>query len=225
MRLPWLPCRARCAVSTLRAGIPRASVRFAHCALRLPGGSLTLSAACWTAAVAQRSTTSLGLPPRPPRAGAARSARRRPRRARPGRLRRLRASPRARPGALRASPVPASPHTGSRTPRRSARRTRAGAPAEHARTSLRTAVRTSADSAAYASGSVLRTTACGSRRTVRHSIAVAAPLRRLRRRRFPERGCSRIGRSGPPGAALSLTPDASLMHGAQGCPCAVWHAP
>ena len=61
-----------------------------------PGGSLTLSAACWTAAAAQRSTTSLGLPPRPPRAGASRRARRSPRLARPGRLRRLRASPRAR---------------------------------------------------------------------------------------------------------------------------------
>ena len=102
----------------------------------------------------------------------------------------LRASPRARPGALRASPVPASPHTGSRTPRRSARCTRSRAPAERARTSLRTAsctgARTSAATAAFAFGSVLRTTACGSRRTVRHSIAVAAPLRRLRRRRFPE---------------------------------------
>ena len=31
-----LPCRARCAVSTLRAGIPRASGRCAPCALRLP---------------------------------------------------------------------------------------------------------------------------------------------------------------------------------------------
>ena len=37
---PWVPCRARCAVSALRAGIPRASAPFGRCALRLPGGSL-----------------------------------------------------------------------------------------------------------------------------------------------------------------------------------------
>ena len=164
------------------------------------------------------------------RAGASRSARRRPRLARPGRLRRLRASPPARPGApvrRRASDnacAPASPGT----TRRSARRTRAGAPAEHARTSLRTSpgtgVRMTADTAADASGSVLRTTARGSRRnTSATQCAVAAPLRRLRRRRFPERGCSRIGRSGPPGAALGLTPDASLMQGAQGCICVASH--
>ena len=71
----------------------------------------SLTAACRTAAVAQRSTTSLGPPPHPPRAGASRRARRRPRLARPSRLRRLRALPPARPGALRASPVPASPRT------------------------------------------------------------------------------------------------------------------
>ena len=35
-----LPCRARCAVSALRAGIPRVSARFARCAVPLPGGSL-----------------------------------------------------------------------------------------------------------------------------------------------------------------------------------------
>ena len=35
--------------------------------------------------------------------------------------------------------------------------------------------------------SVLRTTACGSDRTVGRSRAAAAPLRRLRRLRFPER--------------------------------------
>ena len=132
-----------------------------------------------------------------------------------------------RDGASR-RPVPASPRTGSRTTRRSTRRTRAGAPAEHARTSLRTApctgVRMTADTAASAFGSVLRTSARGSGRTVRHSFAVAAPLRRLRRRRFPERGCSRIGRSGPPGAALGLTPDASLMQDSQGCLCLAFDA-
>ena len=163
-RDPWWGARP---VSALRAGIPRASVRFAHCALRLPGGSLTLSAACRTAAVAQRSTTSLGPPPRPPRAGASRRARRRPRLARPGRLRRLRALPPARPGALRASPVPASPRTGLRTTRC-------------------TAAPTSAVTAAFAFGSVLRTTACVSLRTAGRSPAAAAPLRRLRRLRFPE---------------------------------------
>ena len=52
--------------------------------------------------------------------------------------------------------------------------------------------------------------ACGSRRTARHSLAVAAPLRRLRRLRFPLRWFSRFGRPDRP--ALSLTPDASLMH-------------
>ena len=36
----------------LAAGIPRASVRFAHCALRLPGGSLALTAACRSNTVA-----------------------------------------------------------------------------------------------------------------------------------------------------------------------------
>ena len=137
--------------------------------LRAPARRLaSLTAACRTAPVAQRSTTSLGPPPHPPRAGASRRARRRPRLARPGRLRRRRALPPARPGALRASPVPASPRTGLRTTRC-------------------TAARTSAVTAAFAFGSVLRTTACGSRRTVRHSIAGAAPLRRLRRLRFPER--------------------------------------
>ncbi len=99
--------------------------------------------------------------------------------------------------------VPAPPRTGSRTTRRSARRTRAGAPAERARTSLRTApcssARTSAGTTATASGSVLRTTACGSRRTDRHSIAVAAPLRRLRRRRFPRRSCRTLAVPDRPG--------------------------
>ena len=150
-----------------------------------------LTAAAGPTRSRQGSTASSAPPPRPPRAGAARPARRSPRLARPDRLRRLRASPRPVAAALRASPVPASPRIGSRTIRRGARRTRAGAPAERVRTSLRTApctgVRMTADTAASASGSVLRTTARGSRRTVRHSIAVAAPLRRLRRRRFPKR--------------------------------------
>ena len=110
-----------------------------------------------------------------PRAGAARRARRGARLARPGRLRRLRASPRLAPATRRASPVPASPSTGSRTARCTTRRTgvsaRARAPAERPRTSLRTApgsrVRTGADSAAGASAAVLRTTPCSSRCTSR----------------------------------------------------------
>ncbi len=43
-----LPCRARCAVSSLRAGIPRPSVRFAHCAVPLPGGSLRSPPFAWS---------------------------------------------------------------------------------------------------------------------------------------------------------------------------------
>ena len=113
------------------------------------------------------STASVTRPPRSPRAGAARRARRSARLARPGRLRRQRASPRLVTAALRASPVPASPSTGSRTA--SCRR-----------------VRTSADTSARASGSVLRTTACGSGRTAARSRAAAAPLRRVPRRRFPK---------------------------------------
>ena len=116
----------------------------------------------------QGPTASLARPPRPPRAGAARRARRAARLARPGRLRRLRASPRLVTAALRASPVPASPFTSSRT-----------APCSR--------VRTSADSAAGACLPVLRTTPCSSRCTSRRSSAAAAPTSRCRRRRFPER--------------------------------------
>ena len=83
---------------------------------------------------------------------------------------RPRASPRLVAAALRASPVPASPDTGLRT-----------APC--------TTVRTGADSTGFASGSVLRTTARGSGRIARHSSAVAAPLRRVPRRRFPHHEC------------------------------------
>ena len=55
------------------------------------------------------------------------------------------------------------------------------------------------DTAAHASGSVLRTSARGSVRTVRHSIAVTAPLRRVPRRRFPHRSYRRFGRPDRPG--------------------------
>ena len=139
-----------------------------------------LTAACRTAAPCRQSQHGVRHTPRQPRAGAARRARLGPRFARPGRLRRLRASPRLVAVALRASPVPASPCTGLRT-----------APCSRARTS--------ADTFARASGSALRATAFGAGRSARHSSAVAAPLRRLRRRRFPHRSCRRFGRSVPRG--------------------------
>ena len=109
------------------------------------------------------STASVARPPYAPRDGVARRARRSARLARPGRLR---ASPRTVAAALRASPVPASPRTALRT-----------TPCSR--------VRTSVDNSARASGSVLRTTACGSGRTAARSRAAAAPLRRVPRRRFP----------------------------------------
>ena len=131
--------------------------------------------------------------PCPPRDGAARRARHGARLDRPGRLRRLRASPRLAAAALRAPPVSASPSTGSRTARCSR-------------------VRTNADTTAIASGSVLRTTACGSVRTA----PAHAP------RRLPSAGFAGVDSpnfdaadSAVPtaGAALGLTPDASLMQG------------
>ena len=161
-----LRCNLRCA--PISAAIPVASVRFAHCALRLPGGSLRSPPRAGPTRSLPHSTTPRASPPRSPRHGAARRARREPRLARPGRLRRRRASPRLVAGALRASPVRASPVTRFRT-----------APC--------TGVRTSADISARASGSVLRTSACGPGRTARRSRAAAAPFRRLRRRRFPRR--------------------------------------
>ena len=121
-----------------------------------------------------------------------RRARHCPRLARPGRLRRQWASPRLVTAALRASPVSASPDTGLRT-----------APC--------TTVRTGADSTASVSGSVLRTTACGSGRFARHSVAVSAPLRRVPRRRFPLHECSPVGFVAiwTPFGVSALTPDAA----------------
>ncbi len=132
-----------------------------------------------------------------PRGNVTRRARPGARLARPGRLRRPRASRRLVTAALRAPTVSASPSTGSRTARCTTKRigvsAGARAPAERDRTSLRTApgtaVRTSADSTASAFDSVLRTTARGSGRIARHSSAVAAPLRRVPRRRFPHHEC------------------------------------
>ena len=71
-----LPCRARCAVSSLRAGIPRASIRFAHSALRLAGGSLRSPPSAGPIRPWPRSTAPAASPPCPPRHGAARRARR-----------------------------------------------------------------------------------------------------------------------------------------------------
>ena len=74
------------------------------------------------------------------------------------------------------------------------------------RTSLRTApflgARTDAGTATSASGSVLRTTACGSGRTDRRSRAAAASAGFGRRRRPPRRSCSALCRSRPPGGGL-----------------------
>ena len=96
--------------------------------------------------------------------------------------------------ALRASTVRASPRTGLGTASRSAARTRAG-------------------TIASASGSVLRTAACGSGRTAARSRAAAAPTSRARRRPFPLRSCRAMAVPDRPGAASVLTPDASLMRG------------
>ncbi len=122
-------------------------------------------------------------PPWSPRAGAVRRARRGPRLARPGRLRRPRASPRLVAVAPPASPVPASPRTELRT-----------APG--------TCARTRADTSANASGSVLRTTACGSVRTAA----------RIKRR----------GGSPPPGSPASIPPSLSLGFPAVSTPCGGW---
>ena len=65
---------------------------------------------------------------------------------------------------------------------------------------------------ASASGSVLRTTACGSGRTARRSRAAAAPLRRVPRRRFPLRSCSALAVPDRPGRPWFSHP----TH--QGCP-------
>ena len=164
----------------------------AHCALRLPGGSLRSPPSAGPTPPGLRSTAPATSPPLPPRHGAARRARRRPRFARPGRLRRLRASPRRVAVALRASPVPAAPRTGLRT-------------------TPCTGVRTSADTSARAFGSALRATACGSGRTARHSSAVAAPLRRLRRLRFPLRSAASRCLLWTPEAVGSHTPRSSLQ--------------
>ena len=147
-------------------------------------------------------------PPRPPRDGAVRRARRSPRLARPagcaGRGHRLGLGR----AALRASPVPASPRTGLRT-------RRALVPAQ-----VRTLVPTlpppppaacfarlpAAPSATPPTQSPWRLPSAG-------FAGVDSPIALPR---IP--GCFYALRR------VGLTPDASLMHGAQGCPCAVSHA-
>ena len=84
-----------------------------------------------------------------------------------------------------------------------------------------TGVRTSADTSARASGSALRATAFGAGRSARHSSAVAAPLRRVPRRRFPHRSGRSICRSLPPGAAFVSHPT-QLAAGARRW--RLWHA-
>ncbi len=151
--------------------------------------SLTLTPrSAWQRArhAVQSSRTRCRHRPRHPRAGAMRRARHRPRFARPRRRHRPRASLRLVAPALRASPVPASPRTGLRTTPCSG-------------------VRMTADSAVAGSGSMLRTTAPGSGRIARHSFAVAAPLRRVPRRRFPHRSSSGSWLSGRPSAFRAHT--------------------
>ena len=150
----------RCA--PISAAIPIASVRFAHCALRLPS-RLT------GRAEVPDTVPGIRRPVLAPALRAALAASRSASASRAG----------ARVGALPASPVRASPVTG---------------------------LRTAAGATADASGSALRATARGPGRSARHSSAVAAPLRRLRRRRFPHRSGRSICRSLPPGAAFFSHP-------------------
>ena len=75
--------------------------------------------------------------------------------------------------------------------------TRDGAPAEPAVTSLVTASRSEL-------------------RTVRRSIAAAAPIRRVPRRRSSDLSYSMNQTIRPPGAALGFTPHASMMQACQG---------
>ena len=79
-------------------------------------------------------------------------------------------------------------------PERRARRQPAGIASDRRGRTPCSRVRTGADTSARASGSVLRTTACGSVRTAARSRAAAAPLRRVPRRRFPKPRCCRFGR-------------------------------
>ena len=76
-------------------------------------------------------------------------------------------------------------------------------------TGFRTTPCTCVSATAIASVSVLDTTAFTTSRTLRHSVAVAAPLRRGPPAPIPLRLCPWFLRSPPPARALVLTPDAS----------------
>ena len=123
--------------------------------------------------------------------------------------------------ALRAAlvAVPASPRTRWRTTRRSARCTRARAPAERSRTSLRTASCTGCPHQ------------CGHRRRRLRLRPHRPPL--IRRggstppaspASIPRTLMQQVWPSRPPGAALGLTLDAPVVHGAHGCPCLAFGA-
>ena len=58
----------------------------------------------------------------------------------------------------------------------------------------------------------LRTIACGAVRTARHSIAVATPIRRVRRCQIPMNIAARFWPSGPPGRPRIFTPYARLEY-------------
>ncbi len=175
-------CRSQCS-----RGRSRAVARFAALALRLRRSAAASPATAPCCAWLQRLL-------RRTRHTAARIARGTSvrRLARPGRLRRLRASPRLIAAALRASPVTASPFTVLRT-----------APCS--------SVRASAVAPAGPLGTVLRTRALARVGEAVRSSAAAAPLRRVPRRRFPHPQCCAFRSSRPPGAALGLTPHASVM--------------
>ena len=89
-------------------------------------------------------------------------------------------------------------------------------PVTELRTAPCTCVRTTAGATADASGSVLRTTARGSRRTARRSNAAAAPLRASSRRcRFPHRSYCMNQRFLPAWAGFRFhTPRSGLLGGA-----------
>ena len=99
-----------------------------------------------------------------------------------------------------------------RTPRRTS--ASLSSPRRFAQRSSQTSPRSpwpAAPAAGFASGSVLCTTACGSRRTDRHSFAVPAPLRRVPRRRLPLRSPSDSWLFLRPAACGSHTPRSSLQ--------------
>ncbi len=83
-------------------------------------------------------------------------------------------------------------------------------PATRFRITPRTRVRTSADASADASGSVLRTTAVSTVGSPLHSVAVAAPFRRLRPRRSPFAAAPHFGSRSTAEPLLLHTPRSGL---------------